>query len=105
MKSDRKFILHNGQSGAAIAIRVTPKASHNEIYEIMNDGTVKVRLKSPLDDVKANQILVTFLAEVLEISPTQLEIVAGHSEKDKLITVLNLDTTMVQERILKHLVL
>lgn len=103
MNPDRKFILHNGQSGAAITIRVTPKASKNEISEIMNDGTVKVRLTSPLDEVKINQALVSFLAEVLEISPTQLEIVAGQSEKDKLITVLNLDTNIVQERILKHL--
>jgi uncharacterized protein (TIGR00251 family) len=103
MKSDRKFILHNGQSGAAITIRVTPKASRNEISEILNDGTVKIRLKSTLDETQTNQALVTFLAEVLEIAPTQLEIVAGHSEKDKLITVLNLDTTIVQERILKHL--
>jgi uncharacterized protein (TIGR00251 family) len=103
MKSERKFILHNGQSGAAITIRVTPKASRNEIAEIMNDGTVKVRLTSPLDEAQTNQTLVNFLAEVLEISPSQLEIVAGHSEKNKLITVLNLDTTVVQERILKHL--
>jgi uncharacterized protein len=103
MNPDRKFILHNGQSGAAITIRVTPKASKNEISEIMNDGTVKVRLISPLDDVKINQALVSFLAGVLEISPTQLEIVAGQSEKDKLITVLNLETNIVQERILKHL--
>ena len=103
MNSDRKFKLHNGQSGAAITIRITPKASQNEISEIMNDGTIKIRLTSPSDDVKANQELVVFLAEVLEISPSQLEIVAGHSEKDKLITVLNLDTAIVQERILKHL--
>ncbi|MDR3575131.1 MAG: DUF167 domain-containing protein [Anaerolineaceae bacterium] len=103
MKSDRKFILHNGQSGAAITVRVTPKASQNEISEIMNDGTVKVRLTSPLDDVKTNQALVAFLAEVLEIAPSQLDIVAGHADKDKLITVLNLDTNIVQERILKHL--
>lgn len=103
MKSERKFILHNGQSGAAITIRVTPKASRNEIAEIMNDGTVKIRLTSPLDEEQTNQTLLNFLAEVLEIPSSQIEIVAGHSEKDKLITVLNLDTTIVQERILKHL--
>jgi|SRR5271157_2020515 len=103
MSTDRKFLLHNGQSGAAITIRVTPKASKNEIYEIMNDGTVKVRLTSSLDEEKINQALITFLAEVLEISTDQLEIVAGLSEKDKLITVLNLETAIVQERILKHL--
>jgi len=69
----------------------------------MTDGTIKIRLKSPLDGERTNQTLVNFLAEVLEISPSQLEIIAGQTQKDKLITVLNLDTKVVQERILKHL--
>ena len=103
MKTDRKFFLHHGQSGAAITIRVTPKASKNEIYEIMDDGTLRVRLKSSADEANINQVLLAYLAEVLGISPTQLEIVAGHTEKDKIITVLDLETAVVQERILKNL--
>ena len=44
----RKYHLHDGRMGAALAVRVTPRASRNEITEIMPDGTVKVRLTAPM---------------------------------------------------------
>ena len=43
----RRFHLHDGKKGSALAVRVTPRASRNEIVEILSDGTVKIRLTSP----------------------------------------------------------
>lgn len=37
--ADRKFQMHDGQKGSALAVRVTPRASRNEIVEILDDGT------------------------------------------------------------------
>ena len=37
----RDFHLHDGKKGAALALRVTPRASKNEIVEVLSDGTVK----------------------------------------------------------------
>ena len=99
---DREYHLHDGKSGSAITVRVTPRASRNEVSEILDDGTIKVRLVSSLSEDKSNQELIVFLAEVLEVSPSQLEIVAGAHGHDKLITITDLDKNMVQERILKH---
>ena len=42
--ADRKFNMHDGKKGSALAVRVTPRASRNEIVEILEDGTVRVRL-------------------------------------------------------------
>lgn len=100
---EREFHLHDGKSGAAITVRVTPRASRNEISEILDDGTVKVRLVSAQSEDKSNQALVEFLAEVLGVKPSQLEIVAGSAGMDKLITITDLDKNAVQERILKAL--
>ncbi len=100
---EREFHLHDGKSGAAITVRVTPRASRNEISEILDDGTIKVRLVAPQNEEKANQALLGFLAEVLQVQPSQLEIVAGSSGNDKLITITDLDKNTVQERILQHL--
>ena len=33
--ADRKFQMHDGQKGSALAVRVTPRASRNEIVEIL----------------------------------------------------------------------
>ena len=66
----RSFHMHNGQSGAAIAVRVTPRASKNAVKEIVNDGTVKVHLTSSADEQTINQALVDFLARVLDVRRT-----------------------------------
>lgn len=101
--SDRKYHLHSGRKGAALAIRVTPRASKNEIIEIQADGTVRVRLTAPPSEGKANEALIQFLAEVLDVPRSSLEIIAGHSGRDKLVSILDLDAAAVQERILRHL--
>lgn len=101
--SERKFRLHDGAAGAAITVRVTPRASKNEISEILDDGTVKIRLTAPPVEGKANQALVEFLARILDVPPSALEIVAGLSGKDKLVTVVNMDSTTVHARILSSL--
>ena len=101
--SERKYQLHNGQKGAALAIRVTPKASRNEISEVTGDGTIKVRLTEAIAEGKANTALVGFLAEVLKIPTTKIEIVAGASGRDKLVSILDLDADTVHARILEHL--
>ena len=99
----RQYHLHDGQKGAALAIRVTPRSSKNEIAEILNDGTVRIRLMAPPVEGRANDALVSFLADVLDVSRSKIEIVAGETGRDKLVSVLGLDAETVHERILQHL--
>jgi hypothetical protein len=98
----RKFRLHDGRRGAALAVRVTPRASRNEITEIQPDGTVKVRLIAA-PEAEANQELVKFLSEVLGVPPSKIEIVAGQSGRDKLLSVLDIDKDEVHQRLLAYL--
>lgn len=99
----RKYHLHNGQKGAALAIRVTPRASRNEIVEVQMDGTVRIRLTAPPVEGQANKALIDFLSEVLEIPPSKIEIVAGTSGRDKLVSILDMDSETVHNKIIKHL--
>ena len=86
--ADRKFQMHDGQRGSALAVRVTPRASRNEIVEVLDDGTVKVRIAaSPADD-EANAVLLDFLADILGVTKNKLDIVAGIAGRDKLIVLL-----------------
>ncbi len=101
--ASRKFHLHDGKRGAALAVRVTPRATRNEITEIQSDGTVKVRLTAPPVEGDANRALITFMAEVLGVPPTKLDIVAGLSGKDKLISVLDMDMDEVHRRVVAYL--
>jgi uncharacterized protein len=99
----RSFHLHDGKKGAALAVRVTPRASKNEIVDILGDGTVKVHLTAPPVEGKANEALIKFLSKVLEISPSQLEIVAGATGRDKLISVIDMDARAVHKKIVEYM--
>jgi uncharacterized protein (TIGR00251 family) len=103
MKTERNFKLHDGKTGAAITVRVTPRMAKNEISEILNDGTVKIRLTAPPVDGKANQTLIEYLADILGVKPAKIEIISGLTSRDKIVTVLDLTPEEVQEKILQHL--
>jgi hypothetical protein len=99
----RQFHLHDGKHGAALAVRVTPRASRNQIVGILNDGTIKVHIAAPPVDDQANHKLIEFLAEVLDVPKSSLDIVAGATGRDKLVAVLGMDTQTAHQRILQHL--
>lgn len=101
--TERKFKLHNGQRGSALAVRVTPRASRNEIVEILDDGTIRVRLAAPPSDNEANVALIDFLSEILGVPKSKLDIVAGNAGRDKLISVVDMDVDTAHQRILAHL--
>ena len=97
--SNRNFHLHNGQKGAALAVRVTPRATSNQVAEILHDGTIRLRLvAAPGDEV--NAVLTSYLADILEVPESAIDVVAGQTGRDKLVSVLNLDSEDAHRKIL-----
>jgi uncharacterized protein len=101
--ADRKFHLHDGRRGVAVAVRVTPRASRNEVTAIQEDGTVKVRLASSSKEGDTNAALVNYLAEVLGVAPSKIEIVAGESGRDKLISILDMEKDELHNRLTAYI--
>ena len=99
----RNYVLHDGKRGSALALRVTPRSSRNQIAGVLNDGTVKVHLSADPADDKLNAELVAFLAEVLGVPRSRVEIVAGESGRDKLVSILDMDTETAHQRIVAHM--
>ena len=99
----RDFRFHDGRTGSALAVRVTPRASRNRIVEVLSDGTVKIQLTAAPVDGEANEKLVAFLAKVLGVAKSNIEIVAGMTGRDKLISVLGIDAATLHKLILTHL--
>ena len=99
----RDYRLHDGKRGAALALRVTPRASKNEIVEVLSDGTVKVHLTAPPVEGKANEALLRFLSEVLDVPVSRLDIVAGAGGRDKLISVTDMDAGALHKKIMEHI--
>ena len=101
MKNTPHF--HDGKTGAALAVRVLTHAPHNELVGIQEDGTLKVRLAAVPQKGKANQVLIDFLAEVLGVTSARLELVAGQTGRNKLVTVTGLTSDEINQRIHKRL--
>ena len=99
----REYVLHDGKRGSALALRVTPRASRNQIAGLLNDGTVKVSIAAEPDDENLNKEVLTFLAEVLGVPKTRVEIVAGEKGRDKLVSVLDMDVETAHQRIVAHM--
>lgn len=95
--------LSGGRRGAALAIRVTPRARRDELVEVLPDQTIKVRLTAPPIEGKANEALIDLLANVLDVSKSRIEIIAGVSGRDKLVSILDMDSNEAQERIFRKL--
>ena len=100
---DRKYELHNGQRGSALAVRVTPRASQNQISGVLNDSTVKVHLVCGPSDEEINVEVLRFMAEVLGVPRSRIEIVAGTNGRDKLVSILDMDAETAHQRIVTHM--
>ena len=99
----KKYKMSDGKRGAALAIRVTPRASKNEIVEVLSDQTIKVRLTAPPVEGQANEALIKFLAEVLDVPKSKIEVVAGMTGRDKLVSIIDVDSEEVHKKILARL--
>lgn len=65
-----------------LPIKVVPKAHRNEIVGWENDE-LKVRLKAIPEKGKANEMLLRFLADELDVAPSQLELISGTTSRHK----------------------
>ena len=95
----RTYKLHSGKSGAALTLRITPRARKTEFAGVLEDGILRVRVAAPPVEGKANVALLTFLAKVLGVRKNRIEIIAGVRGLDKIVSVLDLSAEEVQSRI------
>ena len=68
-------------------VRLTPRASRDEIAGIEPDETVKIRLTAPPVEGAANKSLVKFLAKQLGIRASSVRIVSGLKSRNKVVEV------------------
>jgi uncharacterized protein YggU (UPF0235/DUF167 family) len=97
---DRKFEITDAARGAAFTVRVVTRAERAEIVGVSEDGTLRVRLTANnAGEPAANAELVELLAAALGVGPGQLEIVAGATTRDKLVSVDGVSTADVEARL------
>ena len=77
-------------------VRVQPRAGRDEIAG-EHGGALKLRITAPPVDGKANDACRRLLAKLAGVSPSEVEIIAGLSSKDKVIRVHNLTAARLRQ--------
>ena len=95
--------FRGGKAGAAITVQIVSQGKKDEIVGILEDGTIKIRLTTGKESSQTNPELVHFLAKVFDVSPTQIDIVAGQNRPEKLVAITGIDSDTAQQIILKVL--
>ncbi len=70
-----------------IYIKVTPRASKNEVTKI-SEGEYKVKLTAAPVDNQANDMLIKVLAKYFDVPKSSLKIVGGKTARIKIIDIL-----------------
>ena len=87
----------------AIAVRVIPNAKKNEITG-RQGNSLKVRLTAPPVEGAANAALLTFLAEQFGVRKSSLEILSGHTSRDKVVAVPGLSREELEKRLGEYII-
>lgn len=85
-------------SGASFAVRVQPKAKKNAIVGEM-DGALKLAVTAPPIEGRANEAVVRFVAELLNVARSSVTIAAGASSRNKVVRVEGLSAAQVRSRL------
>lgn len=86
--------------GAAITVKVTPKAKSNKVTGVLDDGTLEVQVTAPPEGGQANAALTALLAETFGLQPEQVEIVAGQNSERKLVSLVGISPAEVDAKVL-----
>lgn len=72
--------------GVLLPVRAVPRAAKNEIQGVHGDA-LKVRLQAPPVEGKANQALIRFLSDTLDIPRSQLSVASGETGRNKAVLI------------------
>ncbi len=84
--------------GVRLRLRIQPRASSEEVAGIAGDA-IRLRLRAPPVEGAANEALVRFLAARLGVARSAIALEAGHSGRNKLVTVAGVTAEEVARRL------
>lgn len=84
--------------GVRLTLHVQPKASRTELAGF-HGGALRIRVASPPVDGAANLELTRFLAALLGVSRSSVELVSGHTGRRKSVLVRGVALPLVERRL------
>lgn len=74
-------------TGIRLTVQVTPNAKKSEVTGCLGD-VLKIRLQAPPIEGKANEALIRYIADILDVSKSAVHLTHGHTSKRKVIEIV-----------------
>jgi len=85
-------------SRATVQVHVQPGAKSSEIQGVRN-GVLHVRVTAPPREGRANRALLELMARMLAVKKGDLEIIRGHTSRDKVVAIEGITAAEVMQRL------
>ena len=85
-------------SGVTVSLCVYPNAGRNELVGFTG-GVLRVKVSAPPSKGKANRELITFLSRLLGVGKDSVNIIKGHTTRNKVVAIDGLSREEVMERL------
>ncbi len=82
----------------ALRIKVVPGASRTRLAGLLGDR-LKVQVAAPPEDGKANKALCQMLAKALGVGKGDVNVTAGRTQPQKIVTISGLSPEQVAEKL------
>lgn len=79
--------------GIRLTVQIMPNAKKSEVIGVLDDA-LKIRLHAQPIEGKANEALVRYLADVLDVPKSAVAITHGHTSKRKIIEIAAASITL-----------
>jgi uncharacterized protein len=86
---------------ATLRFHIVPNAKEDKIAG-EHGGAIKIKLRAPAMEGKANASLLAFLAEKLQIPKRAIGLEYGEKSREKLVRIEGLNEEEVRRRLLSH---
>lgn len=82
-------------NGIVLNVKVLPNSSKNEICG-MFENALKIKIKAPAVENKANVELIKFLAKEIGVAKTSMSVISGQTSKIKNIYIADLSVEKIE---------
>lgn len=90
-----RWKVREDPGGCTFGVHVAPGSRQDAVVGLYGDA-LRLRLRAPATEGKANQALRAFLAERLDVPVDAVEILSGHTSRHKLVRVAGVTADRVR---------
>jgi len=89
------------KDGIVLSVKVQPRASSNSI-EAPQGNELRIKITAPPVDSAANEALIRFLSEQLDVPRNRIELLRGHTSRHKQLKVYGIADRALLLRLQSH---